>query len=88
LKPVGYFPRFRSSIREIKDTIAHRCQQGRWRPDLPRARQRQWWRRLGRMITLVLGISFNGLFSQAFTLLMEQNIIPVTGAELAENRTM
>ncbi len=88
LKPAGYFPRFRSSIQEIRDSIAQRTMKNRWRPDLPRPRQRQWWRRLGRMITLVLGISFTGSSSTAFTYLMEQHIIPVTGAELPENRTM
>jgi len=41
------------------------------------------------MISLVLGVSFTGAFTQAFNqLLMEQNCIPVTGAELPENRTM
>ena len=88
LKPAGYFPRFRSSIREIQEAIEHRCRRGRWRPDLPRGRQRQWWRRLDRMIRLVLGISFAGPFTQAFNLLKEQNIIPVTGTELPENRAM
>jgi len=88
LKPAGYFPRFRSSIREIQEAIEHRSRRGRWRPDLPRGRQRQWWRRLGRLILLVLGVSFTDSFSQAFTLLMEQNIIPVTGVKLPENRTM
>ena len=88
LKPAGYFPRFRSLIREIKETISHRCCHGHWRPDLPRARQRQWWRRLGRNIFLVLGLGFNGSFIEAFTLLIKQNIIPVTSAGLSENKTM
>ena len=88
LKPAGYFPRFRSSIGEIQKTIEHRCRRGRWRPDLPRGRQRQWWRRLGRVILLALGTSFAGSFIQAFNLLKEQNIIPVTGAGLPENIIM
>ena len=74
LKPTGYFPRFRSSIREIQESIAHRCRRGRWRPDLPRSRQRQWWHRLGRMITLMLGISFSGTFLHGFDLLMHNNV--------------
>ncbi|WP_457573299.1 hypothetical protein [Desulfolithobacter sp.] len=49
MKPAIYFPRFRSSIREIRETIALRGRKKRWQPDLPRGRQRQWWRRLGRM---------------------------------------
>jgi hypothetical protein len=40
------------------------------------------------MIPLALGISFARSFFEAFILLMKQNIIPVTGAELPENRTM
>jgi hypothetical protein len=88
LKPFGYFPRFRSSTREIQEAIEHRCRSGRWHPDLPRGRQRQWWRRLGRLIPLVLGISFAGSFIQAFNLLEEQNIIPVTSAGLQENTTV
>jgi hypothetical protein len=40
------------------------------------------------LIPLALGISFAGSFIQAFNLLKEQNIIPVTGAGLPENRTM
>jgi len=85
LKPAGYFPRFRSSITEIQKAIRHRCDKRRWRPDLPRARQRQWWRRLGRLIPLVLGVSFAGSFFTAFIQLMKQNIIPVTSAGLSEN---
>lgn len=88
LKPLGWFPRFRSSIQEIFETITHRCETGRWRPDLPRARQRQWWRRLGRMITLELGISFSPSFLSGFIELFNLNIIPVTAAELPENRTV
>jgi hypothetical protein len=88
LKPAGYFPRFRSSIGEIQKAIEHRCRTGRWHPDLPRGRQRQWWRRLSRLIPLALGISFAGSFTQAFNLLMEQNIVPVTSAGLSENTAM
>jgi len=87
LKPSGYFRRCRSSIQEIKDSIEYRCRQGRWHPDWPRERQRQWWCRLGRMIFMVLGVSYSGSLSQAFNLLIKQNIIPVTSFGQKENRT-
>jgi len=88
LKPTGYFPRFRSSIQEIQDCIEDREQTGRWRPDLPRPRQRQWWRRLGRMASLILGAGYSASPADAFNLLMNKGFIPVTSAELQENRTM
>ncbi|WP_267928803.1 hypothetical protein [Desulfolithobacter dissulfuricans] len=71
-----------------RGTIAYRSQKNRWRPDLARPRQRQWWRRLGRMIALILGISYSGSPAYAFNLLMNKGFIPVTSAELQENRTM
>lgn len=59
-----------------------------WRPDLPRSRQRQWWRRLWRMIRLMLGMSFSGGYMEGFRQLLKLNIIPVTGAEQKENVTV
>jgi hypothetical protein len=59
-----------------------------WRPDLPRGRQRQWWRCLWRLIWLVLGRSYNGPAGKGFYLLMQQNIIPITRAGQKENRTV
>lgn len=88
LKPSGFYRRFRSTAQEIRDSITHRFVKGRWRPDLPRERQRGWWRRLGRMSVLMLGVSFSGSPPQAFSLLEEQNIIPVTSAGLQENQNM
>jgi hypothetical protein len=88
LKPAGYFRRFRSSIQEIIDSIDTRCRHGRWHPALPRARQRQWWHRLGRMIFLILGISYVGSRLQAFNLLFKQHFIPVSSTGQMENTTM
>lgn len=59
-----------------------------WRPDLPRSRQRQWWRRLWRMTRLILGMSFPGDHLEGFQQLLELNIIPVTGAEQMKNMTV
>jgi hypothetical protein len=88
LKPSGYFRRFRSSIQEIKESIDQRSNKNRWRPDLPRARQRRWWRRLVRMISTVLGVSYSGSPLQAFKVFMKHNIIPVSSAKKKENRTV
>ena len=88
LKPSDYFRRFRSSIQEIKESVLHRCEKKTWRPDLPRERQSQWWYRLGRMTSLMLGISFCKSPFHAFNLLMRQNCIPVTSAKLKENQAV
>jgi hypothetical protein len=86
LKPQGYWPRYRSSSAEIQQAITHRQSTKRWRPDLPRSRQRQWWRRLGRMIRLVFGMSAQLTHREGFTRLIARNIIPVTQAIHHDNR--
>lgn len=88
LKPLGYFDRFRSSIEEIKGSIGYRCRHGRWRPGLPRERQRQWWLRLGRMMLMILGVSYCGSHLHAFSLLIKRHIIPVSSAGQRENRSV
>jgi hypothetical protein len=77
LKPAGYWQRFRSSILEITQSISHRSESGRWRRALPRARQRQWWRRLQRMASAVLGI-YRGSDVEAFESLLGHGFIPVS----------
>ena len=88
MRPTGYFRRFRSSISEIKESINMRGNKQRWRPDLPRSAQRQWWRCLWRMIRLILGIGcqYNGI--TGFMQILQQNIIPVTRATQKENRVV
>jgi hypothetical protein len=46
LRPKSHWSRFQSSIETIQHTINHRLRHGRWRSELPRSRQKQWWRRL------------------------------------------
>lgn len=58
----------------------------RWRPDLPRSRQRQWYRRLGRAIQMFLGLSFKGTSLEGFDRLVEDNIVAVTEAKKHANR--
>lgn len=77
LKPAGYWRRFRSSVTEITQSVAHRCASGRWHRVLPRCRQRQWWRRLGRMTRAVLGL-FSGSTLDAFEELLAQGFVPVS----------
>jgi hypothetical protein len=86
LRPSGYWQRFRSSEQEIFEAMDHRTHKKRWRPDLPRSRQRQWWRRLGRLIRSVLGVSFVGSMLQGFSQLIRQGLIPVSSAAKNENR--
>ena len=86
LKPSGFWPKFQSSIKEIRSSLIHRGSTRRWRPDLPRARQRQWQRRLKRMTAMVLGICFSGAMAEAFDRLIQMGIIPVSGANKSENR--
>ncbi len=86
IRPSGYWRRFRSSEQEIIETVAHRTHKKRWRPDLPRPRQRQWWRRLGRLIRSVLEVSFIGSFLEGFSQLVNRGLIPVSSATKSENR--
>lgn len=88
LRPTGYWKYYRSSIREICSVIVRRWRRKRWRPDLPRSRQRMWWRRLQRMIRMLLGFRFSGGALQGFDLLLTKGIIPITTAKLHANRTM
>lgn len=88
LRPLGYWRRYRSSIQEIRSALTHRLIRQRWRPDLPRSRQRQWWWRLGRMIRLLLGLSFAGSRIDGFERLIANNFIPVTAATNHDNRTI
>ena len=86
LKPQEYWRRYRSPVTEIRSSIQQRQDKRCWRPDLPRSRQRQWWRRLRRMIHLFLGVSFGEANLEGFDRLICTNIIPVTKATKHENR--
>jgi len=88
LRPSGYWPRFRSPVKEIKRSIIHRHNSGSWCKDLPRPRQRQWWRRLKKTWMGILGLSFSGDPPQAFEKLLQRKIIPVSAATKSENRRL
>ncbi len=85
LKPAGYWHRFRSSIADIFQSILHRSEDGRWRLDLPRPRQRQWWRRLQRMSVVMLGLAFVGSAVEAFQSLVKLGFIPVSSSFYRDN---
>lgn len=78
LRPNSHWRRFQSSIATIEETITHRQAHSTWRPDLPRPRQRQWWRRLMRKSLLCLTLSFVGSRHEAFLALIEAGAIPVS----------
>ena len=86
--PAAFFRRIRSSILEVLLAITSRCRTGRWRPDLPRGRQRQWWRRMHRLLLALFGCSHGGCGLDNFRRLIRSNIIPVTTAGKKENRTV
>lgn len=87
LKPAGYWHRFRSSVADVFQSIIHRSEGGRWRLDLPRPRQRQWWRRLQRMSVAVLGLAFIGSAVEAFWALIELGFIPVSSSFYCGNQS-
>jgi hypothetical protein len=71
---------------EVLLAITSRRRYGRWRPDLPRGRQRQWWRRMRRLLLAFFGCSHGGCSLDTFRRLIRSNIIPVTAAGKKENR--
>lgn len=78
LRPDSHWPRFQSSIDTITQAINHRQRTGRWCPQLPRPRQRQWWRRLKKNALGCLGLSYNGALFAAFLALFSVGAIPVS----------
>ena len=78
LRPKSHWRSFQSSINTIEQTIVHRQQTGRWRPDLPRPRQRQWWHRLRKKARLCLGLAFCGTLLDGFLALIKAAAIPVS----------
>jgi len=49
-RPNNFFSRFQASISDIRDSLSHRLQQGRWKPNLSASRQRHWFKGLLRKI--------------------------------------
>lgn len=78
LRPESHWRRFQSAIKTIEHAISHRWKHGRWRPDLPRPRQRQWWRRLRRKATVCLGLAVSDALHDAYLVLIRAGAIPVS----------
>jgi hypothetical protein len=80
MRPSGYWSRFQASIATIRDRIAHRLAKRRWKPDLPRSRQRHWLSGLIKQIRARLGINWNEDPLNAFDDFCIQNIAAVSRA--------
>lgn len=78
LRPKGYWPRFQASVGTIRRCLVSRLKLLKWRPDLPRSRQRHWLRGLRRQIVIHLGASWTGDLLEAFDQLASQGIIAVS----------
>ena len=78
LRPDTHWSRFQTSIASIRSSIAWRAEKKRWRPDLPRANQIQWRKRLRRMTAAVLGSSFAASLLAAFDALAAKGFIPAS----------
>lgn len=78
LRPKTHWRRFQTPIQAIRESIAHRVKTERWRPELPRSGQRQWWRRLGRLVKTILGVSFAESLLAGFDALLTLGFIPVS----------
>jgi hypothetical protein len=50
----------------------------RWRADLSHEGQRQWWRRLRRLVKTILGVSFPDSLLAGFDALLTRGFIPVS----------
>lgn len=77
-RPESHWPRFQFSIDTIAGSVRRRATAGRWRPDLPRSSQRQWWRRLRRQLAAFLGLSFGDSLWAGFTRLQAMAVVPVS----------
>ena len=78
LRPHTHWRRFQTPIQTIREVIAHRVNTHRWRADVSRAGQRQWWRRLGRLAKTVLGVSFADGLLAGFDALLTRGFLPVS----------
>jgi hypothetical protein len=78
LRPRTHWRRFQTPIQTIREAIAHRVKTHRWRADLSHEGQRQWWRRLRRLVKTILGVSFPDSLLAGFDALLTRGFIPVS----------
>ena len=79
-RPSGYWSRFQASIATIRDHIAHRFTRCRWKPDLPRSRQRHWLNALLKQIGARFGTDSSVDPLEAFDSMSAQGICATTRA--------
>jgi DNA-directed RNA polymerase subunit RPC12/RpoP len=77
-RPKDYWPRFQASIASIRKSLSDRLTRLRWRPDLPRSRQRHWLTGLIRQVRFHLGAAWSGSLVGAFDGLVALGICPVS----------
>jgi DNA-directed RNA polymerase subunit RPC12/RpoP len=76
-RPAGYLSRFQASIADIRDSLAQRLRQFRWKKNRSTSRQRHWLKGLLEKIRCHLGCSWNGNPMDAFEQFLERGICPV-----------
>jgi len=79
-RPSGYWSRFQAAIATIREHIAHRLTERRWKPDLPRSRQRHWLDGLRKQILTHFGAGFSNDPLQAFDSLMARGVCAASRA--------
>lgn len=76
-RPADYWGRFQASIADIRDSLIHRFQQGRWRKTCSTSRQRHWLKGLLTKIRYHLGLGWTGNPMDAFEQLLARGLCPV-----------
>ncbi len=76
-RPSSYLNRFQASVADIRDSLAKRFQQFRWRKDRSTSRQRHWFKALLEKIRYHLGCNWNANPMDAFEHFLDQGICPV-----------
>ncbi|MBW2087752.1 MAG: hypothetical protein JRI37_01975 [Deltaproteobacteria bacterium] len=78
LRPCGYFKHFQTKVKTIRFSISHKEEHDKWLSGISRARQRHWFRALGRRIKAYLGDTWAQGLLKAFDYFMAQGQVPVT----------
>jgi len=87
LRPHGYWKYFQSTSQSIFEAITQKVTKENWRPDLPRSRQVQWFRRFRKQVLAVLGLQYSGGLLEAFKKLLCLGFIPVSSVIQSNTET-
>lgn len=77
LRPKGYWNRFRSGQRVIRQVIINKFSNRGWLAGLPKPRQRLWWQRFRCKAEVMIGHGWEE-FPDPFDLLISWGVIPVS----------